>query len=52
MKKSEIYKLAQVAVMQFPLANSTEKLEVLREMMSQEDMWELVEERTSQDETV
>lgn len=44
MKKSEIYKLAQVAVMQFPLANSKEKLEVLRELMNMEDVAKYTED--------
>ncbi len=44
MKKSEIYRLAQVAVMQFPLANSKEKLEVLRELMYREDTEKYMED--------
>lgn len=44
MKKSDIYRVAQVAVMQYPLMNSTEKLEVLRELMDREDMEKYMED--------
>jgi hypothetical protein len=43
MKKSEIYRVAQVAVMQYPLMNSTEKLAVLRELMEKEDVEKYME---------
>ena len=44
MKKSEIYKLAQIAVMHYPGVCSMDKLEVLRELMSMEDVQRYTEE--------
>ena len=38
MKKSEIYKYAQCAVIDAHLTNET-KLEILRELILQEDVW-------------
>jgi hypothetical protein len=38
MKKSEIYKYAQCAVVDVPNLTTLSKLEVLRELMSQEDL--------------
>ena len=55
MKKSEIYNLAQCTVLNSGLRNET-KLEVLRELMSQEDLAIFCEEqevkREAQDEAV
>ena len=38
MKKSEIYRLAQVAVQEHNGLNTRYKLEILRELMRQEDL--------------
>lgn len=43
MKKSEIYRVAEIAVMHYPGICSTDKLEVLRELMSKEDVEKYVE---------
>ena len=37
MKKSAIYKLAQKAILEYPLTDYSTKLEVLRELMDRED---------------
>ncbi len=52
MKRSDIFRSAQVAVVQYSGINIYQKLEVLRELMSQEDLAKYVEERESQNETV
>ncbi len=44
MKKSEIYNLAQLAVMTNPAIHSAQKLEVLRVLMADEDMAKYIEE--------
>ena len=44
MKKSEIFRIAQIAVMQHQGLCSTDKLEVLRELMAREDMEKFIEE--------
>ena len=38
MKKSEIYKYAQCAVLECPELHTTTKLDILRELMKDEDM--------------
>ncbi len=38
MKKSEIYRLAQDAVVNVPYLKTHEKLEILRELMNKEDV--------------
>lgn len=38
MKKSEIYRLAQIAVQEHNCMNTRHKLEILRELMRQEDL--------------
>ena len=38
MKKSEIYKMAQYAVLNSTMIGNHEKLEILRELMEREDM--------------
>lgn len=45
MKKSEIYNLAQLAVMTNPAIHSAQKLEVLRVLMDDEDLEKFREER-------
>lgn len=45
MKKSEIYNLAQLAVMTNPAIHSTQKLEILRVLMADEDLEKFREER-------
>ena len=52
MKKSEIYRLAQEAVVLVPCFKTSEKLEVLRELIAQEDLALFVEEKESQNEAV
>ena len=54
MKKSEIYKVAQAAVLNFGIPAST-KLEVLRELMKAEDSstyWEEHEEKEKANEQI
>lgn len=43
MKNSECFKLAQLAVIECQTINSTAKLEILRALMSEEDIAKLVE---------
>ena len=44
MKKSEIYKMAQEAVVLIPCFKTEEKLEILRELMRAEDLERHIEE--------
>ena len=44
MKKSEIYKMAQIAVLNSGLHGSN-KLEILRELMAREDLEQLMEQQ-------
>ena len=44
MKKSELYRMAQIAVMHYQGLCSMDKLEVLRELMSREDMEKYMED--------
>ena len=50
MKKSEIYNLAQLAVMTNPAIHSTQKLEILRVLMADEDL-EIYREEKAKKET-
>ena len=52
MMKSELYRLAQVAVMDLGIINHKDRLEILRELMSQEDLAKFVEEQESKNEAV
>ena len=45
MKKSEMYKYAQCAVVDVPNLTTLTKLEILRELMKQEDVERFCEER-------
>lgn len=45
MKKSEIYRRAQIAVLHTRTMTADEKLEVLREFMEQEDFGKFKEDR-------
>lgn len=45
MKKSEIYRLAQGAVITVPYLMNDDKLEILRELMEKEDVEKFVEDR-------
>lgn len=49
MKKSELYKMAQQAVVIVPCFKTDEKLEILRELMNKED-WELLMESKKESE--
>lgn len=49
MKKSEIYKLAQQAVVVVPCLKTEEKLEILRELMEKEDVAIFTEKREEQE---
>lgn len=50
MKKSEIYKMAQIAVLNSGLPGNN-KLEILRELMDKEDVALFVEEREAEEES-
>lgn len=50
MKKSEMYKYAQCAVVACVSINTPKKLEVLRELMAQEDLALFVESQEETDE--
>lgn len=45
MKKSEIYRLAQGAVVMCEMLSVPDKLEILRELMSKEDLERFTEEK-------
>ena len=45
MKKSEIYKMAQKAVLNYQAYPAEEKLEILRELMDKEETAKFVEDR-------
>ena len=49
MKKSEIYKLAQQAVVVVPCLKTEEKLEILRELMEKEDIAIFTEKREEEE---
>lgn len=49
MKKSEIYRIAQKAVIYCEAISANEKLEVLRELMAKEDIERFSEERENQE---
>lgn len=51
MKKSEIYRLAQVAVLAQPLTDSV-KITVLRELMVQEDLAKFCEQQEEKENAV
>lgn len=44
MKKSEIYRIAQISVMHYPGLCSMDKLEVIRELMGKEDVEKYMED--------
>lgn len=52
MKKSEIYNLAQIAVMTNTAFHSTQKLEILRVLMKDEDIEKYREEREEKEREV
>lgn len=55
MKKSEIYKMAQKAVLDCPMLATSTKLEVLRELIEREDSalyWESQEEKEDAHEAI
>lgn len=49
MKKSEIYLKAQVAVLKTETVGVFDKLEILRELMSKEDIERMFEEKKEQE---
>ena len=52
MKKSEIYHLAQIAVVQTPIISPEKKLEILKVLSTQEYFEKFCEEKEDTDETV
>lgn len=52
MKKSEIFYLAQVSVLTDNLLKVNDVLEILRELMSQEDLAKYVEEKENTNEAI
>lgn len=52
MKKSELYHLAQIAVVQSPSISPENKLEILRVLTLQEHFEKFCEEREEENETV
>ena len=49
MKKSEIYKLAQVAVIETPMLSSKQKIEILKELIDKEGLEMFVERQKEQE---
>lgn len=49
MKKSEMYKTAQLAVMNYSTIGGFAKLEILRELMNREDMAKFTEEQDAKE---
>lgn len=45
MKKSEMYKLAQVAVIEHPMLSSKQKIEILKELLDKESVALFVEKQ-------
>lgn len=49
MKESAIFKLAQMAVLDYPRLNYDQKLEILRVLMSREDLADYSEKQESKE---